>query len=182
MSDEHKRLWFQAYCAAMEGLVSAHGSKWNPGEFADTAIHEYHEKFGSDSATDGAYEGWAHLEIMGHRSYYGRVREIRAYGTSLIEIQCLNDKGELTDERHQYGGGAIFHNGPMDEATCRHEAQGERKVRCHHYDAKTQLRCASIAWTKGHNGYCSEHEQEPLSGDPTNDDNDDDDREDDNAF
>lgn len=167
MSDEHKRLWFQAYCAALQGQLGASefvSSK--PRQlrelsvsFADTAMAEFYVKFGADAPTSNAYEGWAHLEVMGHRSHYGRVREIRAYGAKLIEIQCLNAEGGLSEERYQYGGGAIFCNTPMDEKTCRHSARGEHEVGCSHVDETTHERCGIPVWTTDYRGFCPLHHE-----------------------
>jgi len=164
MSDEHKRLWFQAYCAALGGMLSSPAPFEGDTKllkaaigYADAALMDYQSKFGSDPPPDAAYEGWAHLEVMGRQEHYGLVREIRAYGTRLIEIQCLDDKGELTDERHQYGGHAIFCNTPMDEETCRHLAGGERKITCDHTDKATGQRCGVFVWSKRGWDYCPEH-------------------------
>lgn len=153
MSDEHKRIWFQAYCALLaQGPNTAR-------DVANKALEAYAERFGDDASTSDAYDGWAHLEIMGHRSHYGMVREIRAYGTKLIEIQCLDDKCGLTDERHQYGGGAIFSNNPMDEETCRHGARSETLCRCRHRNDQGDLDCAKTVWSKFDcDAYCDEHQ------------------------
>ena len=161
--DDHKRLWWQAFLA---GLANTEGNVSHRVEHstrvAQESVSRYHAQFGSDAPTDAPYEGWAHLEVMGHREHYGRVREIRAYGTRMIEIQCLNDKGEFpgdaTREVHQYGGSAIFCNTPMDEETCRHGARHEELCRCRHTNDQGYLDCDKKVWASTtYEAYCDEH-------------------------
>ncbi len=161
--DDHKRLWFQAYCAALQGMLASptfEGDDKLLGaskSYADAALSDYRDRFGSDAPTDAPYEGWAHLEIMGHRSHYGYVREVMAYGTRMIEIQELDQAGEGFEATFMYGGGAIFCNTPMDEETCRHLARGEHKMTCDHTDKTTGKRCGVPIWSLRSWDYCPEH-------------------------
>jgi len=58
-----------------------------------------------------AYEGYAVLELMGHRVIGGRVSEVVAYGTPLCRIEVLDpsdDTGETVAATQYYGGSAIY--------------------------------------------------------------------------
>ncbi len=62
---------------------------------------------------------WCFLEIMGHRSHWGRSREEERFGAKMIRIDVPIDgepstKGWVT---HYYGGASIFSYSLTDEAT-----------------------------------------------------------------
>lgn len=61
---------------------------------------------------------WCFLEIMGHRSHWGRSREEERFGAKMIRIDVPIEgdptKGWLT---HYYGGASIFSYSLSDEAT-----------------------------------------------------------------
>jgi hypothetical protein len=61
---------------------------------------------------------WCFLEIMGHRSHWGRSREEERFGAKMIRIDVPVDgdaaKGWTT---HYYGGASIFSYSLADEAT-----------------------------------------------------------------
>ena len=61
---------------------------------------------------------WCFLEIMGHRSHWGRSREEERFGAKMIRIDVPTDgdpaKGWTT---HYYGGASIFSYSLTDEAT-----------------------------------------------------------------
>jgi hypothetical protein len=61
---------------------------------------------------------WCFLEIMGHRSHWGRSREEERFGAKMIRIDVPNQgdpaKGWTT---HYYGGASIFSYSLTDEAT-----------------------------------------------------------------
>ncbi|CAN7382783.1 hypothetical protein LJR220_003404 [Bradyrhizobium sp. LjRoot220] len=69
----------------------------------DTAI----EQLATPIADDG-WE-WCFLEIMGHRSHWGRSRQEERFGAKMIRIDVPTDgdpaKGWTT---HYYGGASIF--------------------------------------------------------------------------
>jgi hypothetical protein len=60
---------------------------------------------------------WCFLEIMGHRSHWGRSREEERFGTKMIRIDVPIEgdpaKGWTT---HYYGGASIFSYSLVDEA------------------------------------------------------------------
>ncbi len=64
---------------------------------------------------------WAKIELFGHYSYLGRVREIEAYGGRMGLIESLTPLG-FAPEPVIFGAGALFRVTPMDEKTVRRPA------------------------------------------------------------
>jgi hypothetical protein len=68
------------------------------------------------ATTDEGWE-WCFLEIMGHRSHWGRSREVEQFGAKMIRIDVPIEgdpaKGWTT---HYYGGASIFSFSLVDEA------------------------------------------------------------------
>ena len=69
-----------------------------------------------------AYEGWAIVELMGHRRRAGRVSEVEQYGARLlrVDIPIAGEDGGVTEF---YGGSAIYGLHPTDEAVARAVAE-----------------------------------------------------------
>lgn len=84
----------------------------------DTAIAEET----SAPAADDGWE-WCFLEVMGHRSHWGRSREVEKFGTKMIRIDVPIDGDPIVKgwKTHHYGGPAIFCHTPTDEATVMRE-------------------------------------------------------------
>lgn len=66
-------------------------------------------------------DGWehAHVEVFGHRSHYGRCREVERFGAKLlrIDIPTIAENGTITNwTTHCYGGSSIFSYSPCTEA------------------------------------------------------------------
>lgn len=78
------------------------------------------------------YEGWADVELMGHRSRIGYIRETRLAGRKMIEIQSLertadgNRDGSGFDlgATELYSAAAVFSLSPLDEEQARRVAAG----------------------------------------------------------
>ena len=70
----------------------------------------------AEPETDG-WE-WAVVEVMGHRSHAGRIREEEKFGAKMLRIDVPNEgdaaKGWVT---HLYAAGAIFSLRYSDEAS-----------------------------------------------------------------
>ena len=64
----------------------------------------------------GAYEGWAIVELMGHRKRAGRVCEVEQYGATLLRIDIPAGEDTVTEF---YGGGAIYALRPCSEELAR---------------------------------------------------------------
>ncbi len=68
--------------------------------------------------TEPAYEGWARIELMGHRTRVGRVSEVEMYGAKMlrVDLPMTEDlEGEKSDfVTEYYGGSSIYAVTPMD--------------------------------------------------------------------
>lgn len=53
------------------------------------------------------WTGHARVELLGHRSYLGRIREVQRYGSQLVEVQELLASGEY-GETHTFGGKSVY--------------------------------------------------------------------------
>lgn len=165
MIEGDNRLWWQAFCAAMNTDGNVQHRCSYAALVANAALERYHAHCGSSEPepTSAPYQGWARLEVMGHRMHYGLVREVRGFGTRLVEIRELNGDGELVDTVIQYGGSAIFALTQLEEDAARHMARGEHRVTCGHLDENGECCCEVEVWTKEYAGYCAEHR--PPDGD-----------------
>lgn len=65
-----------------------------------------------------AYEGWAVVELMGHRRIAGLVSEVAQYGTAMIRIDVPAD-GEGQPITQFYGGQSIYCVTPVTEEAAR---------------------------------------------------------------
>lgn len=75
--------------------------------------------------TESAFEGWAVLELMGHRRIGGRVREQEIAGTKMLRVDIPGDGPE--DYATQfYGGSAIYCLTPTTEEMARAAAKASR--------------------------------------------------------
>jgi len=66
--------------------------------------------------TETAFEGWAMLELMGHRQRIGYVREVEMAGGKLMRIDIPNEGGYITEF---YGCAAIYSLRPVSEEIAR---------------------------------------------------------------
>jgi hypothetical protein len=64
--------------------------------------------------SDTAYEGWAILELMGHRRLGGQVKQVEQYGAAMvrIDVPAVEDHAAFTQF---YGGGSIYSVTPTTE-------------------------------------------------------------------
>lgn len=65
-----------------------------------------------------AYEGWAIVELMGHRVIAGRVSEESQYGAAMLRVDVPGND-DSTCITQFYGGSAIYALTPCDEAAAR---------------------------------------------------------------
>lgn len=63
------------------------------------------------------FEGWAVVEIMGHKRLAGYVREVAVFGTPMLRIDIPGE--EATSATQYYGGGAIYCVTPCAETIAR---------------------------------------------------------------
>lgn len=65
------------------------------------------------------YEGWAIVELMGHRTFGGMVSEVEMYGGRLLRLDVFDDEGEEPAMTQYYGSSAIYCITPADESMAR---------------------------------------------------------------
>lgn len=68
--------------------------------------------------TAPAYEGWALVELMGHRQTAGRIAEVEMAGTKLVRVDTPG-QGDETIATQFYGGAAIYCVTPCTEDVAR---------------------------------------------------------------
>ena len=71
------------------------------------------------ATTDSDGWEWMLLEVMGHRSHWGRAREEERFGTKMlrIDVPIKGDPAVNGWSTHYYSGAAIFSYALTDEAT-----------------------------------------------------------------
>jgi hypothetical protein len=62
------------------------------------------------------FEGWALVELMGHRQRVGLVREVEMFGGKFLRIDIPYESGEVTE---YYGGAAVYGLSPCSEDMAR---------------------------------------------------------------
>lgn len=62
--------------------------------------------------------GWALIEILGHRSHFGFVRQITVFGAAQVHVLVFWSNKPGVHMQHSYGGGSIFGTTPMSKAEC----------------------------------------------------------------
>jgi hypothetical protein len=63
-----------------------------------------------------AFEGWALVELMGHRQRVGLVREVEMFGGKFLRIDIPYESGEITE---YYGASALYALRPCSEEIAR---------------------------------------------------------------
>jgi hypothetical protein len=81
-----------------------------------------------------AYEGWAVLELMGHRRLGGYVREVAQFGTAMIRIDVPAESEDGQPVTQFYGGQSIYCLSPVTEESARAVARHSRPRPVHQYE------------------------------------------------
>jgi len=68
-----------------------------------------------------AYEGWAIVELMGHRRLGGQVSQAEQYGTVMLRIDVPRADGSATT--HFFGGSSLYGVHPTTEEMARMVAE-----------------------------------------------------------
>lgn len=77
--------------------------------------------------TDEAeFEGWAILQLMGHRTRPGYLKEVEIAGTKMLRIDIPLTSGEVTE---YYGPGAVYCISPCSEEIAKDAAAGIGDIR-----------------------------------------------------
>ena len=79
----------------------------------------------SDLLEKQGFEGWAILELMGHRKLGGYVRQVEMFGGAMCRIDVPGSEGEPPATQF-YSGSAIYCVTPTDEATATRTAAAYR--------------------------------------------------------
>lgn len=82
--------------------------------------------------SDPIFEGWAILELMGHRRVAGYVREVSFAGTALARVDIPGDDGPSFSQF--YGGSSIYCMTPCTEEAARGVARANRPEPVHSYE------------------------------------------------
>lgn len=64
------------------------------------------------------YEGWAVVEMLGHRRLGGRVSQVEMYGTALLRVDVPGEDGEIVATQ-LVGGQSIYALTPCSEEAAR---------------------------------------------------------------
>jgi hypothetical protein len=132
LMNEDRRLWWEAYKAALAGFCHRPALHIDDAmnyciDAADMAIRALAIKY--EDPLDPPWTGHARVELMGHRSYLGRIREIEAYGTRLGEVEELLPSGEYGDV-HQFGGKSVYVIQPIQLEAALKELRPTRHIYC----------------------------------------------------
>jgi hypothetical protein len=152
--NENER-WWQAYLAALAGSYACEDQDSLPASAAgdairaaNMAVEDYREHCGNNSsASEPDWTGHARVELLGHRSYLGRIREVERYGAHMGEVQELLASGEYGDV-HTFGGKAIHTLTPVTLEEALRELRPIRYPTC---AAKGCWESVKLAW--GQPGY-----------------------------
>jgi hypothetical protein len=74
------------------------------------------------------FEGWAVVELMGHRRLAGYVREVSMYGTAMLRVDVPGDDPEKAHATQYYGGGSIYAITPCTEEVARSLSKQTRET------------------------------------------------------
>jgi hypothetical protein len=69
-----------------------------------------------------AFEGWAVLELMGHRRHVGYVQEAAMFDSTMLSIDVLSydiETEEFSQRRQYYGGSSVYCLTPVTEDEAR---------------------------------------------------------------
>jgi hypothetical protein len=79
-----------------------------------------------------AFEGWAILELMGHRKLAGKLSEATIGGGAFIRIDVPGDEGDVATQF--YAPGAVYCITPTTEEIARGLAKGNRPTPVTRYE------------------------------------------------
>jgi hypothetical protein len=92
------------------------------------------------------YEGWAVVELMGHRRLAGYVREAAAFGTSLLRVDVPGDDPAIAFATQYYGGGSIYALTPCTEEIARSLSKHTRETPAAIAYALPEPKKCDVAW------------------------------------
>lgn len=118
---------------------------------------------------DATFEGWAVVELMGHRTRAGRVRPVELFGAKLLRIDIPSGDADADGYVTEfYSGTALYGLRPCDEATARRTAgwMRPRPVKQLAFEAEPSEFVVCRACSSDH--FCPEHDAEDADYHPDN--------------
>jgi len=88
---------------------------------------------GREPADSSSADGWAVLELMGHRKLAGRISEVVVAGVPMLRLD-VPDSSEDGWQTQYYAGSALFSVTPTTEELARRFAEAHRPVPVHRYE------------------------------------------------
>lgn len=79
----------------------------------------------TENQTQSEFEGWAILELMGHRKLAGYVREVTIAGAPMIRLDILDANG-LPSATQYYSAAALYCMTPTTEDMARRISAGKQ--------------------------------------------------------
>lgn len=73
---------------------------------------------------EDAYQGWAVVELMGHRKVAGQVRQVEQYGTPMLRVDVFEGDAATATATQFYSGQSIYCLTPVHEDVARGYAKG----------------------------------------------------------
>lgn len=102
-----------------------------------------------------AYEGWAIVELMGHRVIAGQVSEASQFGAAMLRVDVPGRPGDGACVTQFYGGSAIYALTPCDEGAA-------RKVLERRYDLPEPVRLALPAAPPRDSSYADDTDPDEI--------------------
>lgn len=95
------------------------------------------------SESEKPYEGWAIVELLGHRRLGGRVCQAEQYGVAMLRVDVPGDDGEIVATQF-CGGSSIYALTPCSEDAAKAVAKSNRP------EPVTRWELPALAAPEGH--------------------------------
>ena len=85
-------------------------------------------------ANEDAFEGWAIVELMGHRKLAGLVKQVDMFGGSFLRLDVPEPIGDGFAATQFYGASAIYCLTPTTESQARQIARHQQPAPVHRWE------------------------------------------------
>jgi hypothetical protein len=92
------------------------------------------------SETASAYEGWAIVELLGHRRLCGVVSEVDLFGAKMGRVDVPSDPPQT----HFFSGGSVYCMTPTSEAIARALTERDRPAPVNRWELPARVGGASV--------------------------------------
>lgn len=121
------------------------------------------------SDSEKPYEGWAIVELMGHRRLAGLVSQAEQFGVAMLRVDVPGENGEVSATQF-YGGSSIYCLTPTTEEIARAVALRNRPEPVARWElpapkAEASTRCRHCGVYDGHDARCIEAEEPDVDDD-----------------